>query len=189
MKKVNTKVAAVIVEFNKVVKTTQNSYKSLLVLFRKVYEMGSDEYQEFKEGIDLERSTINKLDKICRKTVIYDNIKSLPITWSVLYEIVKLEPEQILAAIEANKLTPRTTKKEVLELRASLASASADKTVSSTDVTNDYATLFGSVTVDLRIDSIPEKDKKKVAEALEWLNKYYDILEFDAEPSEEQEAA
>jgi len=156
----------------------------------------SKDYKTFKDGINLNNSTIRKMEKICQSAVISDNAISLPISWGTLYSISTMNGNDITDAITSGIFNPNTTKKQVSEykkeLKAKDAKKSKDKNnkndATKTTVARTLESAFFS-----QIDSvfstrkdveIDDKGHKEIQKALKVLNKYIEITEkLDATPN------
>lgn len=72
------------------------------------------------EPVPFEESTAERLMAVAKNPVISNpaHVQDLPQSWGTLYELTKLDNEQIVAGIKAGEITPDMTRAEASALRA-----------------------------------------------------------------------
>jgi len=72
---------------------------------------------EFIPKIKMDRSSSNKMKKICKSNLIIKNRDLLPKSWATLYVLVSIEKNKLQELINIGDITTKTTKKQMLEIR------------------------------------------------------------------------
>ena len=90
--------------------------------------MITDDYEKLKKSIDLDKSTINKIEKIFQNSVVMSNLESLPISWGTLYEVAHLDADTLIAKITDGSINKKSTKKEVSDIRTKLQETAKQST-------------------------------------------------------------
>ena len=135
----DSRVDACIDDTNRAVASVNASTKKLYEVVRDAYhDLKHDKHalKRYKANINLDESTVRKMIAIAKNETIMSNQKVLPVAYSVLYAISRIEESKLREAIKANKFRPIMTLKEVNELRKDIA----DKT-SVKDVSDDKTTV------------------------------------------------
>jgi len=189
----DTKLNNHISKMNDAINTSKTSNVDMFDVFSDAYnEFYNDvrSYKSFKDGINLDSSSINKMEKICKSEIISKYAEKLPISWGTLHTIAIMKEVDILDAIDSGKFNSKTTKKEVGKYKKELKAerdASADATVNVEGDTSDGATpetdadilernFFEQVGSSFsERKAIDEKGHKEIQRALKIINKYYDI--------------
>lgn len=104
---------------NELIKNIEESSKSLFELFYEAYKsLTTNEFEnEFVPNLKMDKSSINKMKKICKSDFIMRNRDKLPNSWANLYVLVTIDESEIQKLIDNGELTTETTKKRILELR------------------------------------------------------------------------
>lgn len=104
---------------NELIKNIEESSKSLFELFYEAYKsLTTDEFEnEFVPNLKMDKSSINKMKKICKSDFIMRNRDKLPNSWANLYVLVTVDESEIQKLIDNGEITTETTKKKILELR------------------------------------------------------------------------
>jgi hypothetical protein len=104
---------------NELIKNIEESSKSLFELFYEAYKsLTTNEFEnEFVPNLKMDKSSINKMKKICKSDFIMRNRDKLPNSWANLYVLVTVDESEIQKLIDNGELTTETTKKRILELR------------------------------------------------------------------------
>ena len=111
----------VIVEINQAILTVKNSTKAIFLLLKNAREtMITDDYEKLKKSIDLDKSTINKIEKIFQNSVVMSNLESLPISWGTLYELAQIDTDALIIKITDGKIHNKSTKEEITTIKKAL---------------------------------------------------------------------
>ena len=104
---------------NELIKNIEESSKSLFELFYEAYKnLTTDEFEnEFVPNLKMDKSSINKMKKICKSDFIMRNRNKLPNSWANLYVLVTVDESEIQKLIDNGEITTETTKKKILELK------------------------------------------------------------------------
>ena len=176
----------VIVEINQAILTVKNSTKAIFLLLKNAREtMITDDYEKLKKSIDLDKSTINKIEKIFQNSVVMNNLESLPISWGTLYEVAHLDADTLIAKITDGSINKKSTKKEVSDIRTKLqetAKQSTDTEENEPSAKQPIDTEENEKSAKQPIDeftfTMKESAKthtKEVKKLLEQLKKYFEI--------------
>jgi hypothetical protein len=183
---IDKKLSEHITKMNEAIDVSINSNLSMFQVFMSAYnEFGKDieNYIIFKDSINLEESSIRKMEKICGSKVVKENADKLPIAWGTLHAIAIMDQGDITDAIESKVFNSKTTKKQVVEYKQELkAKSDAEKhgTKGDAHVKTD-ADLIEETFIE-QLNSIftikgdvDEKGHKAIQKAVKTLNKYYEI--------------
>lgn len=127
---------------------TNNAYKRVRnassALFNSIKdarrELKSEEWELYRDAIEVDKSTLNKIVKICGESTILENLERLPVSWMTLYEIVQLINDksdvQVREWIAEGKIHSKSPKSAISDLRkeSSKESESGDETANSKEV-------------------------------------------------------
>lgn len=117
----NTELTAVIVEINQAIYTAKQSTKKVFALLKNAREcLNASDYEKLKKDIDLDVSTINKLEKIFKNSEVMNNLENLPSPWGTLYELALIEPDILIEKIKDGSIHKKSTKEDVNGIRKSL---------------------------------------------------------------------
>ena len=159
-----------VTEMNTAIASVKNSNKSMFEIFLEAQKCLSEKNRkQFKKDIHLERSTINKMTKICEKDAIVENLEKLPFAWSSLYVLANLDNDVIYKLVDENKITVSSTMKEIKDLKNQLNDA--EKAVE--DKTEDEPVLFEFSVKQKK--EVPEAEKNHVLDLLEELSDYFNV--------------
>ena len=99
-----------------------------------VVELSTKEFKEYRDLIDLDPSTINKIVKIIENDTITKFMDDLPGSWGSLYALTSMDTSDLLSAIEDGSINRRSTLAEIRELKGKETSPvqnkDADKEIS-----------------------------------------------------------
>ena len=179
----------VIIEINQAILTVKNSTKAVFLLLKNAREtLNADDYEKLKKNIDLDKSTINKIEKIFQNSVVMNNLESLPISWGTLYEVAHLDADTLIAKITDGSINKKSTKKEVSDIRTKLqetAKQSTDTEENEPSVKQPTDTEENEVSAKTKNDkkdeftfTMKESAKthaKEVKKLLELMKEYFDI--------------
>jgi hypothetical protein len=111
----------VIAEINQAILTVKNSTKAVFFLLKNAREtLNADDYEKLKKSIDLDKSTINKIEKIFQNSVVMSNLESLPISWGTLYELAQIDTDALIIKITDGKIHNKSTKEEITTIKKAL---------------------------------------------------------------------
>jgi hypothetical protein len=123
-------VTTYVTKMNNAISRARNASGKMFNVFNEAYStLGVEEFEVFKKRISLEKSTINKMQKISSHKVIRENISRLPVSWGTLYVLAGMEDLVVLKLLDSSDLTKSSTKKEVLELKQKYSVVAPAKTV------------------------------------------------------------
>ena len=176
----------VIAEINQAILTVKNSTKAVFFLLKNAREtMITDDYEKLKKSIDLDKSTINKIEKIFQNSVVMNNLESLPISWGTLYEVAQIDTDILITKITDGSINKKSTKKEVSDIRTKLqetAKQSTDTEENEPSAKQPTDTKENELSAKQPIDeftfTMKESAKthtKEVKKLLEELKKYFEI--------------
>jgi hypothetical protein len=176
----------VIIEINKAILTVKNSTKAVFLLLKNARKtLNADDYDKLKKNIDLDKSTINKIEKIFQNIVVMNNLESLPVSWGTLYEVAHLDADTLIAKITDGSINKKSTKKEVSDIRTKLqetAKQSTDTEENEPSAKQPTDTKENEPSAKQPIDeftfTMKESAKthtKEVKKLLEELKKYFEI--------------
>lgn len=174
----------VIVEINQAILTVKNSTKAIFLLLKNAREtMITDDYEKLKKSIDLDKSTINKIEKIFQNSVVMSNLESLPISWGTLYEVAQIDTDALIIKITDGKIHNKSTKEEITTIKKELnqtATPETGKTEPSAKQATDSEENEKSAKqpIDEFTFTMKESAKthtKEVKKLLEQLKKYFEI--------------
>jgi hypothetical protein len=147
--------------------------------------LNADDYDKLKKNIDLDKSTINKIEKIFQNIVVMNNLESLPVSWGTLYEVAHLDADTLIAKITDGSINKKSTKKEVSDIRTKLqetAKQSTDTEENEPSAKQPTDTKENEPSAKQPIDeftfTMKESAKthtKEVKKLLEELKKYFEI--------------
>ena len=174
----------VIVEINQAILTVKNSTKAIFLLLKNAREtMITDDYEKLKKSIDLDKSTINKIEKIFQNSVVMSNLESLPISWGTLYELAQIDTDALIIKITDGKIHNKSTKEEITTIKKELnqtATPESGKTEPSAKQATDSEENEKSAKQPIDEFTITMKESakthtKEVKKLLEQLKKYFEI--------------
>lgn len=176
----------VIIEINQAILTVKNSTKAVFLLLKNARKtLNADDYDKLKKNIDLDKSTINKIEKIFQNIVVMNNLDSLPVSWGTLYEVAHLDADTLIAKITDGSINKKSTKKEVSDIRTKLqetAKQSTDTEENEPSAKQPTDTKENELSAKQPIDeftfTMKESAKthtKEVKKLLEELKKYFEI--------------
>ena len=174
----------VIAEINQAILTVKNSTKAIFLLLKNAREtMITDDYEKLKKSIDLDKSTINKIEKIFQNSVVMNNLESLPISWGTLYEVAQIDTDALIIKITDGKIHNKSTKEEITTIKKELnqtATPETGKTEPSAKQATDSEKNEKSAKqpIDEFTFTMKESAKthtKEVKKLLEQLKKYFEI--------------
>lgn len=141
----------------------KSSYNIFAVFLEAHENLSNIEFNDFLDKVEYEKSSINKMKKICKnKTLVkYIGLGGLPESWGTLHQIAFLEESDIDNFISDGSLNKNSTFNEVIKLRDST------KTNSASAGSKRYILQFKE---SVEIDNIAKNEIKK---AIEIFDKYF----------------
>jgi len=141
----------------------KSSYNIFAVFLEAYDNLITSEFDAFTKKVVLEKSSINKMIKICKNDTVtkYVRFGNLPESWSILYQITLLNDSDIDKFISDGSLNKNSTFKDVKDLRDST------KTNSASAGSKRYVLQFKE---SVEIDNIAKNEIKK---AIEIFDKYF----------------
>jgi hypothetical protein len=107
----------VIVDINKAILASKKSSSTIFSLLKDARKLNADDYELVRDRIDLDKSTISKIEKIFKNSLVMTNLENLPIAWGTLYELALMSSEMLLANIKSGKINSKTTKSDAIAIR------------------------------------------------------------------------
>lgn len=122
---INPKIATFVEATNKAFSALRTGSSTLFQSFVEASKnLNNRDYVEYKNQLECDSSTINKLDRITRCGLVMDNLERLPASWSTLYAItVKVEDkkfgkensEMLVSFLDAGVINTKTPKKNLMK--------------------------------------------------------------------------
>lgn len=168
-------VESFVTKMNAAVADSKKSTRSIFVAFKDAFEnLSAKDFEAFKAAIDMEKSTLLKMTKICKSDAVMENLDSLPLSWGTLYEISRLEAERVKELIANGTLNSRTKRIDVVKILIN------DKIVTSEALTADNDILSQSqnnliLTLKSNTEYSDEEHMSKIRSAIETLEQYFDV--------------
>ena len=122
IKKLSTdELTTVIAEINQAILTVKNSTKAVFFLLKNAREtLNAADYEKLKKSIDLDKSTINKIEKIFQNSVVMNNLENLPVSWGTLYELAQIDTDTLITKIKDGSINKKSTKEEITTIKKAL---------------------------------------------------------------------
>ena len=124
-----------------------------------VVELSTKEFKEYKDLIDLDPSTINKIVKIIENDTITKFMDDLPGSWGSLYALTSMDKSDLVDAIEDGTINRRSTLAEIRELKGKQSSPVQQKDA-------DKEISVNTCWVDLDALNLSQKDRIKITSLL-----------------------
>ena len=129
------RVASNVSATNQVLGEVRNSRKKLFEVVKDAYaELSTKEFKEYRDLVDLDPSTFNKVVKVIENDTISKFMDQLPISWGSLYALTSIDKSDLVSAIEDGKIHRRSTLADIRELKGKQSSPvqqkGADKEIS-----------------------------------------------------------
>lgn len=128
-------------------------------------EVEHGEWLPMLEAAGTNERTAQRLMAIARNPALTDptRVSDLPTSWGTLYELSRIEPDELKSAIEDGRVTPETQRKDAIALREETAG-----------ITEPHEPLTGTVWVPLPDNAQPPGVRTRDPEPLtdaEWTKK------------------
>ena len=161
----------VIAEINQAILTVKNSTKAVFFLLKNAREtLNADDYEKLKKSIDLDKSTINKIEKIFQNSVVMSNLESLPISWGTLYELAQIDTDALIIKITDGKIHNKSTKEEITTIKKAL-----NQTATSEKENPEEAATQSTDEFTFTMKESAKTHTKEVKKLLEQLKEYFEI--------------
>ena len=119
----------VIAEINQAILTVKNSTKAVFFLLKNAREtLNAADYEKLKKSIDLDKSTINKIEKIFQNSVVMNNLENLPVSWGTLYELAQIDTDTLITKITDGSINKKSTKEEITTIKKALNQTATPET-------------------------------------------------------------
>ncbi|XOB66236.1 hypothetical protein ACMC5R_05625 [Deferribacteres bacterium DY0037] len=148
----------------------KSSY-NIFAVFLEAYEnLSTKDFITFRKKIDYEKTSINKMKKICNNPTVlrYIGLGKLPESWGTLHQIALLNESDIDNFITNGSLNKNSTFKDVMKLRKPHKTPKTKSKDDSVSVSSSKLVL--ELKSSANIDNIA---KTEIQNAMEVLNKYF----------------
>lgn len=120
-----------VTQFNKVRKNNTSLFDSIQIAYVDLYENPEDkkklDWREYKLAVErvCDKSTLNKIVRICRNNIVMSNLDKLPLSWATLSKVVVAIEDKdsgaertttLLDKISEEEITASSTAKEIIDL-------------------------------------------------------------------------
>lgn len=120
-----------VTQFNKVRKNNTSLFDSIQIAYVDLYENAEDkkklDWREYKLAVErvCDKSTLNKIVRICRNNIVMSNLDKLPLSWATLSKVVVAIEDKdsgaertttLLDKISEEEITASSTAKEIIDL-------------------------------------------------------------------------
>jgi hypothetical protein len=151
--------------FHKVKESYENLYNPTL----KSSDEKNKGWKRYKLDVHLDESTINKIVKIVKNDTIMKFYDQLPGSWGTLSVLTTMEQSDLMEIIESGRITPTSTKKEVLEIRQQYKG----KQSNSGDTSNDKESLeVNHLWIDLDVLEVSDEERVLIEKLFNELEGY-----------------
>ena len=165
-------------KFNDIHSQYRTNRDGMFKVVREALERLSDEdFQTFSKSVDADRSTINKIKKICMNSVVMRNLDVLPASWGTLTAIARLDGKTIEDWISQGKLSRKTTLKEFKALRQSNGHLASSAPPSASIATSAQSSR--GITLSLK-KRIPTTTKETFRKYFQEMEAYFNISGMDS---------
>ena len=119
-----------VTQFNKVRKNNTSLFDSIQIAYVDLYENSEDkkklDWREYKLAVErvCDKSTLNKIVRICRNNIVMSNLDKLPLSWATLSKVVVAIEDKdsgaertttLLDKISEEEITASSTAKEIID--------------------------------------------------------------------------
>jgi len=161
------------VEINDAVTSMKKSSTKVFNLMCEASEnLSKRDYAKLIKGITVDRSTINKIEKILANDIVMSSIDDLPASWSTLHEMTLLKDAVLKANIDDGTIKSNTTRSDIKQLRAvSISEDVEDEAVISERDDGESDADLATVTITLKVVSnmTNENVEKKIKSITEFM--------------------
>jgi hypothetical protein len=174
----------IIVETNQAIFAVKKASKTVFLLLKNASDtMNRTDYKTYINSIDLDKSTITKIEKILDNSVVMNNLESLPVSWGTLYELAQIDTDTLITKITDGSINKKSTKEAITTIKKALnqtATPETGKTEPSAKQATDSEENEKSAKqpTDEFTFTMKESAKthtKEVKKLLEQLKKYFEI--------------
>jgi len=168
LRPVNTNMVGVFVlETNQVLKSVRHYNKKLFEVVRDSYDKlkhHKGELKLYKESVEIDRSSLNKIIKIVEDDLIMKNLNKLPGSWGSLCLLTSVDDVVLKRWIKEKMITPQTTQIEIKKMKTGESTTSTDE--------DELLPNFMFVDFDELGRKLNEKDRMKIENLLVQLTDY-----------------
>jgi len=158
------RVASNVSATNQVLGEVRNSRKKLFEVVKDAYaELSTKEFKEYRDLVDLDPSTFNKVVKVIENDTISKFMDQLPISWGSLYALTSMDATDLVNAIEDGSINRRSTLKDINGLKDKKSrpvQKGSDKDTDVAEVKENY------LKVDLEALRLSKEDENEVKSLL-----------------------
>ena len=111
----------IIVETNQAIFAVKKASKTVFLLLKNASDtMNRTDYKTYINSIDLDKSTITKIEKILDNSVVMNNLESLPVSWGTLYELAQIDTDTLITKITDGSINKKSTKEAITTIKKAL---------------------------------------------------------------------
>ena len=183
----------IIVETNQAIFAVKKASKTVFLLLKNASDtMNRTDYKTYINSIDLDKSTITKIEKILDNSVVMNNLESLPVSWGTLYELAQIDTDTLITKITDGSINKKSTKEAITTIKKALnqpatsekenpeAAATSEKENPEASATSEKGNPEAAATqsTDEFTFTMKESAKthtKEVKKLLEQLKEYFEI--------------
>ena len=172
----------IIVETNQAIFAVKKASKTVFLLLKNASDtMNRTDYKTYINSIDLDKSTITKIEKILDNSVVMNNLESLPVSWGTLYELAQIDTDTLITKITDGSINKKSTKEAITTIKKELnqtATPEKEKPEASATSKKEKPEASATQPTDEFTFTMRESAKthtKEVKKLLEQLKKYFEI--------------
>ena len=172
----------IIVETNQAIFAVKKASKTVFLLLKNASDtMNRTDYKTYINSIDLDKSTITKIEKILDNSVVMNNLESLPVSWGTLYELAQIDTDTLITKITDGSINKKSTKEAITTIKKELnqtATPEKEKPEASATSKKEKPEASATQPTDEFTFTMKESAKthtKEVKKLLEQLKKYFEI--------------
>ena len=172
----------IIVETNQAIFAVKKASKTVFLLLKNASDtMNRTDYKTYINSIDLDKSTITKIEKILDNSVVMNNLESLPVSWGTLYELAQIDTDTLITKITDGSINKKSTKEAITTIKKALNQpATSEKENPEASATSEKENPEAAATqsTDEFTFTMKESAKthtKEVKKLLEQLKEYFEI--------------
>ena len=172
----------IIVETNQAIFAVKKASKTVFLLLKNASDtMNRTDYKTYINSIDLDKSTITKIEKILDNSVVMNNLESLPVSWGTLYELAQIDTDTLITKITDGSINKKSTKEAITTIKKALNQpATSEKENPEASATSEKGNPEAAATqsTDEFTFTMKESAKthtKEVKKLLEQLKEYFEI--------------
>ena len=161
----------IIVETNQAIFAVKKASKTVFLLLKNASDtMNRTDYKTYINSIDLDKSTITKIEKILDNSVVMNNLESLPVSWGTLYELAQIDTDTLITKITDGSINKKSTKEAITTIKKALnqpaTSEKENPEAAATQSTDEFT---------FTMKESAKTHTKEVKKLLEQLKEYFEI--------------